>query len=193
MNSMDFYLAGGTALALQIGHRTSQDFDFYSGQKFDNKVVADLIRKNFSNPVIDLNQSEDTFQAKIDDVSLSIFYYNYPLLDELVKYPPVKLAGLRDLAAMKVVSLVQRARQRDFADVYYLMKKMGPSEIVKATFEKFPWYQDNPEVIFRSLVYFEEADNDAEAQRVVLLDKSVTWTTIRTELSKLASQAALDR
>ncbi|KKU67574.1 MAG: hypothetical protein UX92_C0030G0002 [Candidatus Amesbacteria bacterium GW2011_GWA1_47_20] len=136
-----FYLGGGTALALQLGHRTSVDFDFYAPQKFDNQKLGLTISQLFPN-------------VKTPATHL----YQYPLLDQLVDYGPVLLAGLRDIAAMKTAAVVQRARQRDFYDIYYLIKKLGVETFINATYQKFPWYEENNVVVFTSLTYFTEAD-----------------------------------
>ena len=77
-----------------------------------------------------------------------------PLLDQLVDYGPVFLASLTDIAAMKTAAVVQRARQRDFYDIYYLIKKLGLEKIISATYQKFPWYEENNVVmLLPSLIY----------------------------------------
>ncbi|KKU28850.1 MAG: hypothetical protein UX80_C0009G0058 [Candidatus Amesbacteria bacterium GW2011_GWA2_47_11b] len=157
-----FYLGGGTALALQLGHRTSVDFDFYAPQKFDNQKLGLTISQLFPN-------------VKTPATHL----YQYPLLDQLVDYGPVLLAGLRDIAAMKTAAVVQRARQRDFYDIYYLIKKLGVETFINATYQKFPWYEENNVVVFTSLTYFTEADVDPEANRVQLFDSSLTWSKVK--------------
>ena len=119
-----FYLGGGTALALQLGHRTSLDFDFYSPKKFDNRVLAQELNTVFagtSDTDMPLAQLKDTFQGKIQGVNVSGFYYPYVLVGELVDLAPLKLASLQDIAAMKVAAVIQRGKQRDFIDIYYLI------------------------------------------------------------------------
>ena len=110
-------MSGGTALALQLGHRTSLDFDFDSNEKFDSQqlfVDAETV-----------SRTENTLQVVINEISVSIFYYPYKLIDNLVNFESIQLAGLCDIAAMKIVAIIQRARQRDFVDMYYLIKRLG--------------------------------------------------------------------
>ncbi len=179
-----YYLSGGTALALQLGHRTSLDFDFDSKEKFDSKnlfVEAETI-----------SRTEDTIQVVVNGISLSIFYYPYKLIDNLVKFEGIQLAGLCDIAAMKVVAVIQRAKQRDFVDLYYLIKSLGLKKIIDSVYQKYPWYTDNSMIIFRSLIYFEEADSDSEAGRIIIFNSKVTWELvkfeIKTEVDKYLAQ-----
>lgn len=94
----DWYLAGGTALVLQLGHRTSLDFDFYSNKKLESEKIATHFKQSF--PLIRiLRQTEDTFQGIIEGVNVSVFYYPYPLVKKLVDFPPIQLGSLEDIAA----------------------------------------------------------------------------------------------
>jgi hypothetical protein len=83
---------------------------------------------------------------------------------------------------MKTAAVVQRARQRDFYDIYYLIKELGMKKIITATYQKFPWYEENNGVVFTSLTYFTDADKDPEAERVKVFDKGVTWEMVKREI-----------
>lgn len=169
-----YYLSGGTALALQVGHRTSLDFDFYSKDKFDSKNL-------FKNASI-LDRTDDTLQAVMNEVSVSMFYYPYKLIDALMEFRGIQMAGLHDIAAMKVIAIVQRARQRDFVDMYYLVNLLGIEKIIDSVYKKYPWYEDNNQILFKALTYFDEADSDSEAGRIKIFDASVTWEKVKKEL-----------
>ena len=176
---LEFYLGGGTALALQLGHRTSVDFDFYAPRKFDNQQMAQTINRLFPGTDITPEQPENTLRLDVMGTEVSAFYYPYPLLEPLVDYGSVSLASLTDIAAMKTAAVVQRARQRDFYDIYYLIKELGMEKIITATYKKFPWYEENNVVVFTSLTYFTDADNDLEAERVKVFDRNVTWEMVK--------------
>jgi len=176
---LEFYLGGGTALALQLGHRTSVDFDFYAPRKFDNQQMAQTINRLFPGTDITPEQPENTLRLDVMGTEVSAFYYPYPLLEPLVDYGSVSLASLTDIAAMKTAAVVQRARQRDFYDIYYLIKELGMEKIITATYQKFPWYEENNVVVFTSLTYFTDADNDLEAERVKVFDRNVTWEMVK--------------
>ncbi len=176
MAQSGFYLAGGTALALQIGHRTSLDFDFYSAEKFDGLIISEKIKSLGGGEV---TEDSDTLHAVVNGISLSGFYYPYFLVDKLVDFETLKLASIADIAAMKVIAVIQRARQRDFFDMYYLIKTLGLAEIVKHVYRKYPWYEENNQIIFTALTYFEDAENDDELSRVKVFDKGVTWGVVK--------------
>lgn len=184
LKDFPFYLAGGTATALQLGHRTSLDFDFYSKTKLDEKKLSTAFKKIFPNISVSKNQPTDTFQVNINQVNLSIFYYPYKLVEKLIDFPPIKLASLEDIAAMKVAAIVQRAKQRDFFDLYYLILKLGLPKIIEATYKKYPWYKENDQIIFKALTYFKEADQDKELKLITIFDKNATWSKIKAEISK---------
>lgn len=174
-----FYLGGGTALALQLGHRTSLDFDFYSQEKFDTK--------NLFKGVETIGCTEDTVQVVMDGVDVSVFCYPYKLVDNLVEFGNIQMAGLADISAMKMIAIVQRARQRDFVDMYFLIKLLGLKKILESIFQKYPWYVENEQILYKSLTYFEEADADLEADRIRILDPQVTWEKVKKELKDMVN------
>lgn len=171
-----FYLAGGTALALQLGHRTSLDFDFYINEEFKWEELKTQFEAVGGKEII---IDTDTFHGEIYQVSVSGFYYPYPLVGEFVNFETLKLASLEDIAAMKVIAVIQRARQRDFFDLYYLIKLLGLEKIIQIVYEKYPWYKENNKIIITALTYFEEAENDDDLSRVNILDKNVTWELVK--------------
>lgn len=171
------YLAGGTALALQLGHRTSLDFDFYSRQKFDNKNLAEGFGIKEVKP-----QPEDTFQAVIEGVSVSVFFYPYELVSGLIEFGLTELAGLEDIAAMKVAAVIQRGKQRDFVDIYYLTQKLSMIGIIEAALKKYPWYKENKQMLFKALTYFADADADTEVGRIKVLDSDFSWEAAKRKI-----------
>lgn len=166
------YMAGGTALALQLGHRTSLDFDFYTNEHFEiEKVLADF-QKNFRRVIVE-RTAEDTLTAEVDKVSLSLFYYPYSLISQLVKFENIRLASIEDIAAMKMIAISTRGKRRDFIDTYYLLKKFSLDQIIKFTLKKYPSYQ--PMVILKGLIYFEDAENEDVSRMIEIYDKEFSW------------------
>jgi len=113
-----FYLAGGTPLALQLGHRTSLDLDFYRQGHLSNRVFAEKLRQVFLyDAVFNGSQAEDTFFTDVAEVKLSIFDYPYPLIKTLNEHRGVKIAAFEDIAVMKIVAnryLPASAREDDW-------------------------------------------------------------------------------
>jgi len=177
------YMGGGTALALQLGHRTSVDFDIYSTEKFDVASLKGRFLKEISETEVLGEHAEGTLQMRAGGVEISVFYYPYKLISSLVDFYPVKLASLQDIAASKIAAVVQRARRRDFVDIYYLSKTLGFGDVVESAYQRFPWYKDSSGIIFTALTFFDEADTDDETDRVNVLDKSVTWEKVKSYLT----------
>lgn len=167
----DFYLAGGTALALQIGHRTSIDFDFYSQKNFQSSELTQTITNIFPNSKT-LFQAEDTLKTVVGDTELSFFYYPYRLLEDLKKLQDISLASLADIAAMKLAAIVQRGAKRDFIDIYFLLKIYTLEDLVNFALAKYPPYQ--PMLILRSLIYFEDAEKESKRE-LKIFDPDFSW------------------
>ena len=164
-----FYMAGGTGLALQLSHRTSVDFDFYSPKTFIAEEVLAELRKDFTE--ISVRQAlVNTLILSINNVDLSFFYYPYKLLKPLIKYESVNLASRQDIAAMKVAAIVQRGKRRDFIDIYFLLQRLSLKEIIKFAIQKYPGYQEM--LILRALIYFEDAEKEELGRKIVIFDKS---------------------
>lgn len=152
----DFYLAGGTGLALQIGHRESIDFDFFRSEDFDTNELFDKVSSIFDRKdVVRVEQADGTLTVLINDVQVSFFRYPYPLVDDFEDTESVRLASLRDIGCMKLSAIISRATTKDYVDLYYLLKHhISLEELLQAMREKMPDLNEN--LVLKSLVYFED-------------------------------------
>jgi hypothetical protein len=150
----DFYLAGGTGLALQIGHRDSVDFDFFSWKSFSTAKLYEQIKKIFAgHKILKVQEEKNTLTVFIDsNVKISFFYYPYKLIGELLDENNFKIASIEDIAIMKLAAIVSRATNKDYIDLYFILKKMSLSDILKKMKIKLPDL-DAP-LALKSLVYF---------------------------------------
>lgn len=179
-----FYLVGGTALALQLGHRTSLDFDFCSPKSFAKGVIRRLLKKNIPEVKIKVLQDmDDTFEAVLDKkINTSFFHYDYLMLERFVNVQGILIASIKDIAAMKMIAISQRGKRRDFIDIYYLLNVYSLEQILKFVqkkYEEFDIYHG-----LRGLVYFNDADNEPEVSRIKISDKKLTWEKVKTEILK---------
>jgi len=170
-----FYLAGGTALALQIGHRASLDFDFYTEKKFDSRKLREEFDKRFKE-VQEIYIAGDTLGLSVDGIGVSFFRYPYPLIKSCRETEGVLLASVEDIAAMKILAISQRGRRRDFIDIYFLIKEFGLKQITEFIKEKYPMF--NVYVGLQGLTYFKDADEDPEKKRYKLF-KKVRWSEVK--------------
>lgn len=171
LTNKGFYLAGGTALALQLKHRTSFDFDFYARNHFSTEKLLSALKKAFPEKIEEISKAKDTLFVRIDKVSSSFFWYKYPLIFPLIRTTGPSLASLLDIAAMKLIALTGRARKRDYIDIFYLMKKLPLGEMFKTAKKKYPLF--NPYIIKRALTFFD--DIMEEEGRIEILDKNFSW------------------
>lgn len=167
-----YYLAGGTALALQIGHRTSIDFDFYTQKHFDSAQLATSLKKILPSLKVHF-QEEDTLRLEIGKVELSFFYYRYPLIDPLKDFQGLTLASTKDIGAMKVAAIVQRGTKRDFIDIFYLLKEYKLNELINFAIKKYPGQQKI--IMLKALIYFRDAEEEKYKRPVRVFDPNFSW------------------
>ncbi len=175
----DCYMAGGTALALQLGHRTSLDFDFYTRDHFEIEKILANFQKSFKKVKVE-RVVKDTLILEVEGVSLSIFYYPYNLIKPLVHYSGVNLASIEDIAAMKMIAISMRGKRRDFVDSYYLLKTFTLDEVIKLTLKKYSSYQ--PMVILKGLIYFKDAEQDDVSRKIKIFDDNFSWDTVKNKI-----------
>jgi len=170
--SQDIYLAGGTGLALQLGHRTSVDFDFYSLKSFGAEEILFELQKKFKNLVV-RQAIKDTLILTALKTDISLFYYPYKLIKPPLNYGKIKIASPQDIAAMKVISIVQRGKRRDFVDIFYLLGQYSLKEVIGFTLKKYPGFQEG--IILKALIYFEDAEEEELERGIKILDKNFSW------------------
>lgn len=177
--SRGLYLAGGTALALQIRHRRSVDFDFYTAKHFKRGTLARLFHARLKAYTLSIVRDErDTFELNVEpDIHLSCFYYGYPLLENPRPIQGVQITGLKDIAAMKIIAIAQRGRRRDFIDMYYLLQQFSLKEILRFTHEKYSHFDIYHGL--RGLLYFEDADHDPNIERSMVFDRTLRWQNVK--------------
>lgn len=168
-----FYLAGGTALALRLGHRRSYDFDFFTYNNFDTSYYDNVIKINFDGYVTSL--SEDTVNGLIKDIGISFFKYPYKLIRATDSFQNIDLASLEDLASMKFSAVMKRNTKRDFYDLYELFKIFQLSELKNFILEKYKINGNSFYHLTRSLFYFEDADNEADPVSL----NGTTWEMVK--------------
>ena len=116
-------LVGGTALALQLGHRRSVDLDFFGTVPETPDELQDCLRENHQVTVV--KESKNIHIYLIDGVKVDIVNYKYDWIDTPVEDDGIRLAGVKDIAAMKVAAIIGRGTKKDFIDLYFLLKQFG--------------------------------------------------------------------
>lgn len=177
LTSQGFYLAGGTALSLQIGHRTSVDFDFFVQKHFEAVDLVDQISTIFSKDVKITSIEKDTVISIINNVDCSFFWLQYPLIRKPVNLFDVNVASLEDIAAMKLLAVSHRPAIRDYIDIYYLLQKFSLEDMFKFLRKKYK--NANEYLILRALTYYDDIKENENKRSIKTLDSKFTWDTAK--------------
>lgn len=173
----DFYLAGGTALALQLGHRQSIDFDFFSQTKFSQTKILDSLYEITKKTAEIKEQDDGTLILFIENIKLSFFFYKHPLLNDTIKIlNNIYLAGLKDIFAMKLIAISQRGTKKDFIDLYFLLQNgFKIQDTVTVLNEKYSHVKFNKLHILKSLLFFDDAENELDP----IMIKDFSWKDVK--------------
>lgn len=163
VKSEGFVLAGGTALALYLGHRISMDLDFFSEHPFSTDTLMSKIQKAGLTPEV-LQESQGTLNLLVNRVKVSVHHYPYPFSENTREWNGILISGLTDIAAMKVIAISQRGAKRDFADLYFLLQDLPFRKVAEQMIQKYGKNRINPVSIGKALVYFRDAEPDPDPQ-----------------------------
>lgn len=180
----DFYLAGGTCLALQIGHRQSIDFDFFIPSDFETSYIVNIL--NQSGNYLRENEQRNTINGSLNGVRISFFGYHYDIIDPFKIYNSIRLAGLRDIAAMKLEAIAGRGSKKDFVDMFFLLQHFSLAEIFSFHTQKYGVGLSNRYHHLKSLVYFA----DAEEEAMPLMLKSLDWNRVKQHIISVTKNFA---
>ncbi len=182
----DFYLAGGTGLALQLGHRCSIDLDLFTPAFPKRDLLLSSI-KHLSPQLV--QEAEGTLDLIIDTVNVSFLEYTYPLLEttqkpaEIYEFP---LASVLDIACMKLSAISSRGTKKDFIDLYYILQEKDWDDLWSAFRRKYEGVDYNRQHILKSLIYFADAEDDPEPDMLV----DYNWEEVKEYLENLALRKA---
>lgn len=159
----NYYLAGGTALALQTGIRESFDFDFFVQIEFDENLLIQELEEIGKLEVTVCRKG--TVHAILNGVQLTFLYFKNNLVADKIEVEDVKglyLASIKDIAIMKLIAISQRGTKKDFFDLYYICNNFNITitDILKMLKEKYDENKVNYAHIIQSLAYFEDAEDE---------------------------------
>lgn len=184
------YLGGGTALALQLGHRISDDLDFFVVEEFDHLSFETAIKSKSLDTLV-LNHSFGHTELIIQSVKVDLIRERIPL-----KFPPkpvdsqmenLRMADPRDIGRMKILSIGSRGSKKDFVDLYCLTRKVIPLDsLLTLAMEEDRGVRYSKLLFLKGLVDFEEADRDADLR--LLWD--IGWEEVKQGLTDEVRQIA---
>jgi len=175
----DFYLAGGTGLALQFRHRISLDLDFFTKKAFEEKILVQKIKKlgKFSIE----KEAENTLVGIFQGSRITFLSYDYPLLSPLKEIEGIKVADIKDIGCMKIAAISSRGTKKDFIDLFFICQNGILLKVLLKLFrKKYKSVDYNMMHILKSLVYFEDAQKDPMPRMTI----PVSWAEVKNFFKK---------
>ena len=168
-----FYLSGGTALSLQLGHRESEDLDFFTKTAFQPQILQQRLLQygELQEVMID----DGTLNVFMNKVKLQLLYYPYDLLESLIPYNGIYLSSVIDIACTKLITISARGSKKDYIDLYMILQNMSLQELFAKLEKKYKNVEYNIPHILKSLVYF----NDADEQPMPRMHIDLTWEYVK--------------
>lgn len=183
----EFYLAGGTALALQIGHRISVDFDFFSEEKIE-KALLQKVTRVFPKTRIGISvNNPDELTIFINEVKVTFLRYPFPLLLDQVIYEGVRLLSVREIATTKAYTIGRRGSYKDYIDLYYIFSEHHAmlKEIIGLAEQKYGG-EFNARLFLEQLIYLSDVeDTEIKFLREGPADKAAVENFFTAEIKKL--------
>lgn len=169
-NFNSFYLAGGTALALQIGHRASVDFDLFSPKDIKKELLGE-IKKIFSKEKISLliNNAEE-LTVLVNSIKITFLKYPFPVINKFAKYKELKILNIPELSATKAYTIGRRGSFKDYVDIFYVIKNgyINLAGVINLAVKKYG-RDFNSRLFLEQLIYLQ----DVEEEKLLFLKKSV--------------------
>ncbi len=174
----DFVLAGGTALALMLGHRKSIDIDLFCKTGFDEARLLEHLEREYDFRMNNISRS--TIKGSIGNIRVDLIAHDYPYLREPLVMDGVRLFPMEDIAAMKVNAIAgDGTRVKDFIDIYFLLREFSFKDILGFFSKKYS--SRNNAHALKSLAWFEDADvNDWP---VMIKEPTLTFEKVKKEIT----------
>jgi len=175
-SSRQYYLGGGTALAIYLNHRHSLDLDWFTP---DQLIDPMLFAQSLRDAEIGFETEQTApgrLHGQVQGVKVSFLEFRYPLLSPLVPWREgaINLASLDDLACMKLSAIAQRGEKKDFYDVYALCTQHQSLERLLELYQRKFSVTDVGPVLY-GLVFFDDADEERDP----ILLKPVQWLQLK--------------
>lgn len=169
-------LVGGTALALQLGHRKSIDLDYFGKIDVEPESLRKILSETHSITIV--QESKDINIYLIDGIKVDFVNYRYSWIDAPVNDNGVVLAGIKDIAAMKINAVIGRGTKKDFIDLFFLLRRFTLQEMLDMYIQKYP--EGSLFIAMKSLSYFEDAESDP----MPVMLSPADWNTVKAKIRK---------
>ena len=167
----EFYLVGGTALALQLGHRNSIDIDLFTLNEFDEEELFNSLNKHYV--VKEIFRRNHTIISLLNNIKTDFIRHNYPLLVPPITEEGITFLSLEDIAAMKLHVIIQSGKRlkpacsagRDFIDIYFLLQHFSMQQIIDFFTQKYTY--SNPMIAMKAINFFDDIDENTDPPKLL--------------------------
>ena len=182
-----FYLAGGTGLALRLGHRISADLDLFANiETLDDALrhtIATALEREHG--VERLQDSVLGLVLNVDGRPCSFFSYGFPLLAPADLVSGIQVAGILDIGLMKLDAIAGRGTRKDFYDLFFIAAYVSLDEMFARSGDKYPYPRDFGMRVLTAMVDFDIADQQEEPTMLQLVEWGQVKTFFRAEARRL--------
>jgi predicted nucleotidyltransferase component of viral defense system len=176
-----FVLVGGTALALQIGHRKSVDLDMFTVSEIDTDALLENLQQDYSvQPKV---RTQGSLISDIEGIKVDFIRFKYAFTYPIVEIDGIRLLSVKDIAPMKLDAITGRGSKKDFYDLYFLLERFTLPEILELYLQKYP--HSTLFHVIKSLTWFEDADPQALPD---VLEKKNTWAQVKKRIEKAVAK-----
>lgn len=185
-NFKDFYLAGGTALALQIAHRISIDFDLFSEKEIPKNLLIKAKRVFAGEKIAVSVNNRDELTIFVNNIKITFLKYPFPVLRKLVSYQGISLLSVQEIAATKTYVIGRRGSYRDYIDLYFIFKEQHVSleETLRLAEKKYK-NEFNSRLFLEQLLYLEDVGDEKIMFLKTKVNKEDLSKFFRKEISKI--------
>ena len=167
-------LVGGTALALQLGHRKSIDLDMFGIIDSSPEEILEACKEAGELEISKTSRNINIYW--VDGIKVDCVNYPYEWLDESRVLDGIRLASVNDIAAMKISAIINRGTKKDFIDLHFLMKEMSLNKVLDLYDQKYP--DGSRFIAIKSLTYFEDAESDP----MPYMFSDITWEEVKVSI-----------
>jgi hypothetical protein len=160
----EFYLVGGTTLALLLGHRNSIDIDLFTTHSFDDKELFDMLTNCFN--VKQIFSKKNTLLTYINSIKVDFISHQYEIIKPIIKEEGISMLSMEDICAMKLNAIVNSGqRLKDFIDLYYLLTQFSIKQMLGFYHQKYP--NKNEVIALRAITYFDDIDPNIDPPKMI--------------------------
>lgn len=172
----NFYLVGGTALALQLGHRHSIDIDLFSQEDFTAEEIEDILKDRFSYSAT--LAKKNTVLSVVNNIKTDFIKHTYPFILPPVTEEGISFLSKEDITAMKFHVIIQSGKRlKDFIDIYYLLQHFSMQQMIGFFTQKYSY--SNPMIAMKAVNYFDEIDENTDPPKMI---KPITLKQIKNRI-----------